>query len=147
MVTLKASTEDIPAPESSTVPGPLPPRRGPAVFRPPLGARPAPKVQLAAGASGEGPASRGHCCRKGSARSRRIGRRPRLETPLLPHDARGTAMKTVTLAALWYWLVVVLTAAPIAADSFYTVTPCRALDTRTTNSPIQSNTPTVLPVG
>ena len=56
-------------------------------------------------------------------------------------------MKTVTLAALWYWLVVVLTAAPIAADSFYTVTPCRALDTRTTNSPIQSNTPTVLPVG
>jgi hypothetical protein len=43
-------------------------------------------------------------------------------------------------------LVVALTAAPLAADSFYAVAPCRVLDTRTTSSPVESNTPTVFGV-
>jgi len=36
---------------------------------------------------------------------------------------------------------------PLLADSFYTVPPCRVLDTRTTNTPIQTNTPTTFGVG
>jgi hypothetical protein len=40
-----------------------------------------------------------------------------------------------------------LASSPAAADSFYTVTPCRVLDTRTTGSPVQANTPTLFAVG
>jgi len=36
---------------------------------------------------------------------------------------------------------------PLLADNFYTVPPCRVLDTRTTNTPIQTNTPTTFGVG
>jgi hypothetical protein len=35
---------------------------------------------------------------------------------------------------------------PLAADSFYTVTPCRILDTRSSNSPLPTNIPTVFGV-
>jgi hypothetical protein len=50
-------------------------------------------------------------------------------------------------AVPWLWLTVALLGSPAAADSFYTVTPCRVLDTRTTSSPVQANTPTVFAVG
>src|SRR5579863_9585091 len=39
---------------------------------------------------------------------------------------------------------VALLAPPLAADSFYTVPPCRVLDTRTTNCPVLGNAPTCL---
>jgi hypothetical protein len=45
------------------------------------------------------------------------------------------------------WVMAALLASPVAADSFYTVTPCRVLDTRTTNSPVLANTPTLFAVG
>src|SRR6202040_3917249 len=35
---------------------------------------------------------------------------------------------------------------PLLADSFYTLPPCGVLDTRTTNTPIQTTTPTTLGV-
>jgi hypothetical protein len=38
-------------------------------------------------------------------------------------------------------------APPLLADSYYTVTPCRVLDTRSTNAPVQTNTPIILQVG
>ena len=47
----------------------------------------------------------------------------------------------------WVWLAAALLASPLAADSFYAVTPCRVLDTRTTNSPVLANTPTLFAVG
>ncbi len=38
-------------------------------------------------------------------------------------------------------------APPLRADSFYPLSPCRVLDTRSTNTPVQTNTPTIFPVG
>ena len=44
-------------------------------------------------------------------------------------------------------LPLAMLAHPLLADSFYAVPPCRVLDTRTTNTPIQTNSPTTFGVG
>lgn len=60
-----------------------------------------------------------------------------------------TSRTTVKSLCGWLTLLTVagLATGPIRADSFYTVTPCRVLDTRTTMSPVQMNTPTLFTVG
>lgn len=49
------------------------------------------------------------------------------------------------------WLALALiagtSASPLLADSFFTVPPCRVLDTRTTMNPVETNTPTLFTVG
>jgi hypothetical protein len=44
-------------------------------------------------------------------------------------------------------LSILALAPPLAADSFFTVSPCRVLDTRTTGTPVLTNTPTAFTVG
>ena len=46
----------------------------------------------------------------------------------------------------FFCALAILAAAPLFADGFYTVTPCRSLDTRTA-TPVQTNTPTTFTLG
>jgi hypothetical protein len=49
--------------------------------------------------------------------------------------------------AWWISVLVFSLTTPLFADAFYTVPPCRALDTRSINDPVQTNTPTLFAVG
>jgi hypothetical protein len=72
--------------------------------------------------------------------------RPRCAGRDLPRAARRRSARW-RKGRPWVWLGAGLLASPLAADSFYTVPPCRVLDTRTTNTPIQTNTPATFGVG
>src|ERR1700732_406004 len=72
--------------------------------------------------------------------------RPRCAGRGLPPAARRRSARW-RKGRPWVWLAAALLASPLAADSFYAVTPCRVLDTRTTNSPVLANTPTLFAVG
>lgn len=73
--------------------------------------------------------------------------RESLSKPRLPGG--GRPMATARDLCGWLALVAVagLSTSPLLADSFFTVPPCRVLDTRTTMSPVQVNTPTLFTVG
>ena len=65
----------------------------------------------------------------------------------LPRAARRRSARWRKGRRPWVWFAAALLASPLAADSFYAVTACRVLDTRTTNSPVLANTPTLFAVG
>jgi len=56
------------------------------------------------------------------------------------------AMRRVIHTLAWSWLVVVFAATAAAEDSYYTLQPCRVLDTRSPNIPVPTNTPIIFGV-
>jgi hypothetical protein len=70
---------------------------------------------------------------------------------VLARNTKETPIATATARYLGGWLALVavagLSTSPLLADSFFTVRPCRVLDTRTTMSSVQVNTPTLFTVG
>ncbi|HEV3343230.1 MAG TPA: hypothetical protein VG125_22855, partial [Pirellulales bacterium] len=55
---------------------------------------------------------------------------------------RATSRRLVSLT-----LLLACAATPLLADSFYTVTPCRVFDTRSTSSPLSTNIASTFAIG
>jgi hypothetical protein len=79
----------------------------------------------------------------------RFPARPSRLGGVLAGNTKETPEATARYLCGWLALVAVagLSTSPLLADSFFTVPPCRVLDTRTTMSPVQVNTPTLFTVG
>ncbi len=77
--------------------------------------------------------------------------RPSRPGGALARNTKATPIARATARYLCGWLALVAVAgfstSPLLADAFFTVPPCRVLDTRTTMSPVQVDTPTLFTVG